>query len=112
MSTRIRVWADLGLFSPLWASPKAQWLGAALRKKGSTKSGPYKKWPFDGQYNYEMSFEMTNAHVIFIDYMNRIFRLFLDKFVVVCMKDILIFSKILEDHVEHSRKVLSFLRKK
>jgi len=27
MSARIRVWADLGWFSPFWASPKAQWLG-------------------------------------------------------------------------------------
>jgi len=39
MCTRIRVWADLGLFSPLWAIPKAQWLGAALRKRAARKMG-------------------------------------------------------------------------
>ena len=40
-----------------------------------------------------MSFEVTNAPIVFMDYMNRIFRQCLDKFVVVFIDNILIYSK-------------------
>ena len=47
-----------------------------------------------------------------MDYMNRIFRLFLDKFVVVFIDDILIYSKIKKEHKEHLRIVLQILKEK
>ena len=47
-----------------------------------------------------------------MDYMNRIFRLFLDKFVVMFIDDILIYSKIEKEHEEHLRIVLQILKKK
>lgn len=59
-----------------------------------------------------MTFGVTNALAIFMDYMNRIFRPFLDKFVVVFIDDILIYSKSREEHEEHLRIVLSVLREK
>ncbi|XP_057747524.1 uncharacterized protein LOC130966719 [Arachis stenosperma] len=64
-----------------------------------------------GHYEYTvMSFGLTNAPVIFMDYMNRIFRPYLDQFVVVFIDDILIYSKIEREHEEHLRTVLQILR--
>jgi len=59
-----------------------------------------------------MPFGVTNAPAIFMDYMNRIFSPFLDKFVVVFIDDILIYSQSIEEHVEHLRTVLNILREK
>jgi len=66
-----------------------------------------------GQYEYVvMPFGVTNAPALFMDYMNRIFRPFLDKFVVVFIDDILIYSRTHEEHAEHLRIVLVVLREK
>jgi len=59
-----------------------------------------------------MPFGVTNAPTVFMDYINRIFRPFLDKFVVVFIDDILIYSKTQEEHAEHLRLVLGVLRDK
>ena len=57
-----------------------------------------------------MSFGLTNAPAVFMDLMNRIFLSYLDKFVVVFIDDILIYSKTQEEHAEHVRTTLSTLR--
>ncbi|GBG91238.1 hypothetical protein CBR_g52122 [Chara braunii] len=57
-----------------------------------------------------MPFGLCNAPGTFQHAMNRIFHDYLDKFVVVYLDDILIFSKTVEEHVEHLDKVLSLLR--
>ncbi len=46
-----------------------------------------------------MLFELTNTPIAFIDLMNRVFRPFLDLFVIVFIDDILVYSQIEEEHV-------------
>ena len=48
-----------------------------------------------------MSFRVSNAPGVFVEYMNRFFHQYLDKFVVVFIDDILIYSKSKVEHVEH-----------
>ncbi|GBG83808.1 hypothetical protein CBR_g37608 [Chara braunii] len=57
-----------------------------------------------------MPFGLCNAPDTFQHAMNRLFHDYLDKFVIVYLDDILIFSKIVEEHAAHLDKVLSLLR--
>jgi hypothetical protein len=57
-----------------------------------------------------MSFGLTNAPAYFMNLMNKVFMEYLDKFVVVFIDDILIYSKNDSDHEEHLRMVLQKLR--
>jgi hypothetical protein len=56
-----------------------------------------------------MSFGLTNSPAYFMYLMNKVFMEYLDKFVVVFIDDILIFSKTEEEHEEHLRLVLQKL---
>jgi hypothetical protein len=64
-----------------------------------------------GLYEYTMmSFGLTNAPAYFMYLMNKVFMEYLDKYVVVFIDDILIFSKTEEEHEKHLRMVLEKLR--
>jgi hypothetical protein len=64
-----------------------------------------------GLYEYTvMSFGLTNAPAYFMYLMNKVFMEYLDKFVVVFINDILIFSKNEEEHNEHLCLILQKLR--
>jgi hypothetical protein len=64
-----------------------------------------------GHFEYMvMPFGLTNTPVVFQHLMNDIFREFMDKFVMVYLDDILIFSKNQENHDKHVRLVLATFR--
>nr|GEZ82648.1 putative reverse transcriptase domain-containing protein [Tanacetum cinerariifolium] len=65
-----------------------------------------------GHYEFQfMPFRLTNAPAVFMDLMNRVCRLYLDKFVIVFIDDILIYSKDEKEHEEHLKAILGLLKK-
>jgi hypothetical protein len=100
-----------------------QLCGACVFSKIDLRSGYHqlKIWECDipkiafvsryGLYQYTMmSFELTNAPIYFMYLMNKVFMEYLDKFVVVFIDDILVYSMNEEEHNEHLRLALQSLQ--
>nr|GEZ64589.1 putative reverse transcriptase domain-containing protein [Tanacetum cinerariifolium] len=65
-----------------------------------------------GHYEFQvMPFGLTNAPAVFMDLMNRVCKTYLDKFVIVFIDDIMIYSKSKKEHEEHFKLILEFIKK-
>nr|GEX67641.1 putative reverse transcriptase domain-containing protein [Tanacetum cinerariifolium] len=65
-----------------------------------------------GHYEFQvMPFGLTNAPTVFMDLMNRVCKPYLDKFMIVFIDDILIYSKSKQEHEEHLKLILELLKK-
>ncbi|GKF00991.1 putative reverse transcriptase domain-containing protein, partial [Tanacetum coccineum] len=66
-----------------------------------------------GHYEFQvMPFGLTNAPAVFMDLMNHVCKPYLDKFMIVFIDDILIYSKNKEEHGKHLKTILNLLRSK
>ncbi|GJU47271.1 putative reverse transcriptase domain-containing protein [Tanacetum coccineum] len=64
-----------------------------------------------GHYEFQvMSFGLTNALAVFMDLMNRVCKPYLDRFVIVFIDDILIYSKSRKEHEGHFKSILRLLK--
>ncbi|GJY85761.1 putative reverse transcriptase domain-containing protein [Tanacetum coccineum] len=98
--------------------------GSSVYSKIDLRSGYYQlrvrekdipKTTFRTRYgDYElqvMLFGLTNAPAVFMDLMNRVCKPYLDKFVIVFIDDILIYSRNEKEHEEHLKAILELLKK-
>nr|GEX18245.1 putative reverse transcriptase domain-containing protein [Tanacetum cinerariifolium] len=65
-----------------------------------------------GHFEFQVTpLGLTNVHVVFMDLMNRVCKPYLDKFVIMFIDDVLVYSKDEEEHERHLKTILEMLKK-
>ncbi|GJT25920.1 putative reverse transcriptase domain-containing protein [Tanacetum coccineum] len=92
-----------------WDAIKGKTFGLRVREEDIPKTTFRTRY---GHYEFQvMPFGLTNAHAVFMDLMNQVCKPYLDKFVIVFLDDILIYSKNNKEHEKHLKAILELLRK-
>nr|GEX40456.1 hypothetical protein [Tanacetum cinerariifolium] len=125
LSTQLQELSDKGFIRPISSPWGALLQGSRVYSKIDLRSGYHQlrvreedipKTAFRtcyGQYEFQvMPFRLTNVPAIFMDLMNRVCKPYLDKFMIVFIDDIFIYSKSEEEHAEHLKLILELLKKK
>ncbi|GJS70636.1 putative reverse transcriptase domain-containing protein, partial [Tanacetum coccineum] len=91
--------------------PSSSPWGASLRiKEEDILITAFRTWY--GHFEFQvMLFGLTNVPAVFMDLMNRVCKPYLDKFVIVFIDDILVYSKEKEEHGKHLKIILELLKK-
>nr|GFC51997.1 hypothetical protein [Tanacetum cinerariifolium] len=107
LSTQLQELSDKGFIRP----SSSQWGAPILFVK---KKDDIPKTAFRTRYgHYEfqvMPFGLTDAPAVFMDLMNRVCKSYLDRFVIVFIYDILIYSKNIKEHEGHLKLILKLLK--
>ncbi|GJS41908.1 putative reverse transcriptase domain-containing protein [Tanacetum coccineum] len=133
LSTQLQELSDKGFIRPSsspWGAPVLiddlfdQLQGSSVYSKIDLRSGYHQLRVRDedipktafrtryGHYEFQvMPFGLTNAPAVFMDLMNRVCIPYLDKFVIMFIDDILIYSKTKEEHDVYLRLILELLKK-
>ncbi|GJV71748.1 putative reverse transcriptase domain-containing protein [Tanacetum coccineum] len=102
LSDQLQELSDKGFIRPSsipWGAPVL----FVKKKDGSTRYG---------HYEFQvMPFGLTNALTVFMDLMNRVCKPYLDKFVIIFIDDILIYSKNKKEHEGHLKAILELIKK-
>nr|GFA11305.1 reverse transcriptase domain-containing protein [Tanacetum cinerariifolium] len=105
LSKQLQELSDKGLIRPS-SSP---WGVSVLFVK--KKEGSFRMCIDYRELNKVMPFGLTNAPAVFMDLMNRVCEPYLDKFMIVFIDDILIYSKDEKEHKEYLKEILELLKK-
>nr|GFB48920.1 putative reverse transcriptase domain-containing protein [Tanacetum cinerariifolium] len=107
LSEQLKELSDKGFIRPS-SSPRGAPVQIVKKKDGSSRMC------VDYRELNELTvipFGLTNAPAVFMDLMNRVCKPYLDKFVIVFIDDILIYSKDEKEHEEHLKAILKLLKK-
>ncbi|GJU44501.1 putative reverse transcriptase domain-containing protein [Tanacetum coccineum] len=111
LSEQLQELQDKGFIRPITHHGERQF---CLSRRRMVNDDDISKTAFRTRYGHfeftVMLFGLTNEPAVFIDLMNRVCKPYLDKFVILFIDDILIYSKTKEDHENHLRLMLDLLR--